>query len=159
MVAVIMGVAGAGKTTIGTMLAKRLRWCFIDADDFHPQENRDKMASGIALSDEDRIPWLESINSYLVFHCCDQSGCVVACSALKKRYRSIISRNSRTQFFCLSTKPQILQRRLEERTGHFFSPTLLQSQFDTLEISDDLTMIDCSQKPERIIERIVQSMT
>lgn len=154
MVAVIMGVAGAGKTTVGTELARGLGWRFVDADDFHPEENKIKMAGGDPLTDEDRLPWLENIHAFLQT-LGRTDNCILACSALKKRYRSIIAAGCDVLFFCLTAKPEILQQRLERRIGHFFAPALLQSQLSTLEISDDIILVDSSDELEEIVRNIL----
>ncbi len=154
-----MGVAGSGKTTIGTLLAKRLGRRFVDADDFHPIENKTKMAAGVPLTDEDRLPWLEKINRFLISERAGKDELVLACSALKKNYRAILSKNCQAKFFCLCAKAQILQKRLNQRPNHFFPPNLLQSQLKALEISDDLIIIDCSQSPETIVEQIASHST
>lgn len=126
-----MGVSGVGKTTVGTALADALGWSYIEGDTFHPRANRRKMASGVALSDEDRWPWLDRLVNEL--DACEGSA-VLACSALKLRYRDRL-RSSRLpiRFICLQGSEALISERLRERKGHYMPPSLLRSQLDTLE--------------------------
>jgi gluconokinase len=129
---VVMGVSGCGKTTVGRAVAAQLQVEFIDGDVFHPQSNVDKMHSGTPLTDQDRQPWLEAISEWLADHV--DRGAVVGCSALRRRYRDILRRGaSQAAFLHLEGEPSVVQKRIEERKGHFMPPSLLRSQFDTLE--------------------------
>ncbi|XP_057252487.1 probable gluconokinase isoform X2 [Pezoporus wallicus] len=147
---VVMGVSGAGKTTVGSRLAAKLGWKFYDADDYHSTENKKKMAEGIALNDEDRIPWLCALHDILRREQLSRQDAVLACSALKKMYRHIlvsgvsaIESNHPEQprenpalrilFVHLDGPVDTIAGRLEKRRGHFMPPELLKSQFDTLE--------------------------
>lgn len=132
MIYIIMGVSGVGKTTIGKGLSQRLNIPFYDADDFHPKTNKDKMASGLPLQDEDRWPWLDLIvTNYADWK---RTGAVLACSALKEKYRERLQiDNDEVQLIYLSASYDIVQKRLSERSAHFFDPNLLQSQYDALE--------------------------
>ncbi len=130
---VVMGVSGSGKSTVGAALAQRLRVPFGDADDFHPQANIDKMASGHALDDDDRRPWLEAIGSWLAERA-GTTGGVVTCSALKQSYRDLIRDAAPTAVFVhLEGSREVIARRQASRPGHFMPASLLDSQFDTLE--------------------------
>jgi gluconokinase len=129
---VVMGVSGSGKSTVGAAVAQRLRVPFADADDFHPDANIAKMTAGHPLNDDDRRPWLESIGDWLAERC--QGGGVMSCSALKRTYRDQLRRHCpEVEFLHLVGTPEVIGRRQASRPGHFMPPSLLKSQFDTLE--------------------------
>jgi gluconokinase len=129
---VVMGVSGSGKSTVGAALAQRLGVPFADADDFHPQANIAKMTAGIALDDDDRAPWLDSIGFWLAQH--SEAGGVMSCSALKRKYRDQLrKRCPSTEFVHLSGSPEVIARRQASRPGHFMPASLMASQFATLE--------------------------
>src|SRR6185295_1252338 len=129
---VAMGVSGSGKSTVGAALAQRLRVPFADADDFHPPANIAKMTAGEPLNDDDRYPWLESIGAWLAERC--DSGGVMSCSALKRKYRDQLrSHCPDVAFLHLSGSPEVIAKRQSSRPGHFMPASLLASQFDTLE--------------------------
>jgi carbohydrate kinase (thermoresistant glucokinase family) len=129
---VVMGVSGSGKTTVGQLLAARLGLPFEDADSLHPAANIEKMAAGIALTDEDREPWLALVGSH--FAAAEDTGLVVACSALKRSYRkAILAAEPLVRFVHLAGSIELIQRRLGHRHGHFMPASLLISQFSTLE--------------------------
>lgn len=132
---VVMGVSGCGKTSIGTLLARSLGLGFRDGDDLHPQSNKDKMASGTPLNDEDRWPWLDLVGLTLLM----PGGAVVACSALKRSYRERILQSApNTVFIHLHGDRDLLMERLGNRKNHFMPPSLLDSQLATLEsLGDD----------------------
>lgn len=128
---VIMGVSSCGKSTVGELLAQRTGLPFRDGDDMHPAANIEKMASGQALDDDDRKPWLESIGRFLAEQ---ESGAIVGCSALKHSYRDIIRAAAPdTVFIHLHGSYELLKERMSRRTGHFMPVSLLDSQFETLE--------------------------
>jgi gluconokinase len=128
---VVMGVSGSGKSTVSAALAQRLRVPFADADDFHPPANIAKMASGQALNDDDRYPWLDAIGQWLTEH---PDGGVMSCSALKRKYRDQLRRHcADVDFLYLSGSPEVIGRRQASRPGHFMPASLLASQFSTLE--------------------------
>src|SRR5438477_2605489 len=131
----IMGVSGSGKSTIGKKLAIKIGFSFFDGDDFHPAPNKEKMKAGIPLTDEDRIEWLIRMN-VLAKEQMKKEGAVIACSGLKEKYRSILSEGISIPFFWVFLQGdfELIQRRMEARTGHFMPATLLTSQFETLEI-------------------------
>lgn len=154
-----MGVSGAGKTTVGRLLAERLGWAFHDGDDLHPDANVRKMASGIPLTDDDRWPWLERIGS--VMRRCDDAGrhAVVACSALRERYRVFLAGQSGdVAIVFLRGDRKTIRRRVEERDGHFMPPDLLDSQFDSLEEPRDAVVVDVAGSPEEIVGAIVSGL-
>jgi gluconokinase len=131
---VVMGVSGSGKSTIGALLARDLGVPFADADDLHPIENIEKMASGQPLNDDDRWPWLAKVGDALADGGKSGNGLVMACSALKRRYRDAIrERAPHTLFVHLHGSREVLGTRTEGRSGHFMPPSLLDSQFASLE--------------------------
>lgn len=128
---VVMGVSGSGKSTVGAALAQRLRVPFADADDFHPPANVAKMSSGEPLDDDDRYPWLEAIGEWLAAHPC---GGVMSCSALKRKYRDQLREHcGEIEFVHLYGSTEVIGKRQASRPGHFMPPSLLASQFKTLE--------------------------
>jgi gluconokinase len=133
-VLLVMGVSGSGKTTIGALLARLLRWEFADADSFHPAENVRKMKSGIALSDEDRWPWLRAIAEWIDETKAAGGHGVVACSALKRSYREVlIGDGTDVRLVYLKGDMATVRQRMAMRQGHFMPVALLRSQFETLE--------------------------
>lgn len=155
MIYYIMGVSGCGKSTIGTLLAKKLSLPYFDGDDFHSPENVAKMASGIPLTDEDRWPWLENI-AIKASELAD-TGAVFACSALKAEYRKVLEAGlgRKITWVFLSGSRELLTQRLQQRKGHYMPPDLLQSQLDTLEPPKNALRIDISAHPEEIINQII----
>ena len=128
---VAMGVSGSGKSTVGAALAGRLRVPFEDADDLHPQANIDKMTRGEPLGDSDRWPWLERIGEWLAEHA---GGGVIACSALKRKYRDQLRHHCpEVSFLHLAGGRDVIEKRQASRPGHFMPASLLTSQFETLE--------------------------
>jgi gluconokinase len=154
---VLMGPAGAGKTTIGTALAQSLGWQFLDADDFHSADNVQKMRRGIGLTDDDRAPWLATMRDALARALASDTSVVLACSALKEEYRrALIPANagSRIRFVYLRADEAVLRERLAHRTGHYAGPQLLASQLETLEEPADALWVDASRSPAEIVSRI-----
>jgi gluconokinase len=135
MILIVAGVSGSGKTTVGALIAGHLHWRFADADDFHPESNVAKMRSGIPLTDEDRLPWLEAIAAWMDERIKAGESAVVACSALKRGYRDLLLRGrpDATMVF-LEVSHDELARRLAMRAGHFFPKQLLESQMKTVEL-------------------------
>ncbi len=134
MVYIVMGVSGCGKSTVGRMLADQLGLPFYDADAYHPAENVEKMKRSVPLTDEDRKPWLERLAREIVRWNAN-GGAVLACSALRERYRRVLSGgdDERTLFVHLKGGMDLILERMSGREGHFFPPSLLESQFRTLE--------------------------
>jgi gluconokinase len=153
-----MGVAGSGKTTIGQALAEQTGWPFIDADDYHPEENRAKMAAGRALSDEDRVGWLQTLNAVLRDTIRDGTTAILACSALAERYRAILVRGiAGVTFVYLKVTPEVALRRMQER-HHFFPPSLASSQFESLEVPSDSIVVDASQPVPDVVAEVVAKL-
>ena len=151
---IIMGVAGCGKSTIGAMLAHELGWDFYDADDFHSESNRIKMAQNIPLTDEDRADWLDSLRSLIGQNIQNERSIVLACSALKKSYRDTLMINDQVEFIYLRGTYEQIEARLLQRSGHFMSAKMLASQFDILEEPQDAVTIDITHTPQEIISVI-----
>ena len=158
MMAIVMGVCGVGKTTVGRALATELGCSFFDADDFHPQSNVTKMASGIALTDDDRWPWLDRLAAEMhALRDRGQDG-VLACSALRQAYRDRLSRDGDVQFIYLKADASTIEPRLAARTGHCMPPALLASQFATLEEPQDAIVIDAAQPVGAQVAAIVEKL-
>jgi gluconokinase len=134
VILIVAGVAGSGKTTVGALLAGRLRWRFADADTFHPEANVAKMHAGIPLTDADRRPWLQAVTAWMDERIAAGQSGVVTCSALKRAYRDqlLAGRPMATMVF-LEVSRERLEQRLRARPGHFFPEKLLDSQLSTLE--------------------------
>ncbi|CAL2061285.1 decarboxylating NADP(+)-dependent phosphogluconate dehydrogenase [Tenacibaculum sp. 190524A05c] len=155
---VVMGVSGCGKSTIGNSLSQKMKIPFIDADDFHPKANIEKMSQGEALTDKDRLPWLQALNAELKTKG-ESDGAILACSALKEEYRKILSDNITTiQWVFLEGGFDLIKNRIEARSNHFMDATLLQSQFDTLEIPNYGMKVSCEKSPEDITNEIIREM-
>ncbi len=152
----VMGVSGAGKTTIGTLLARRLNGRFLDADSLHPASNVQKMARGEPLNDADRGPWLDRVRAEMAAHQ-GPAPLVVACSALKKSYRDRLGRGL-YELVYLRGGPEVIGMRLAHRKGHFMPPALLDSQLAALEAPKDALVVDVDAPPEIIVERIVAGL-
>lgn len=154
---VLMGPAGAGKTTTGLALAQSLGWRFLDADDFHSAANVEKMRRGVALTDDDRAPWLAAMQDVLERALATDTSIVLACSALKERYRRALTptaAGSQIRFVYLQADEVILRERLAHRTGHYAGTQLLASQLETLEEPRDALWVDASRPPAEIVSRI-----
>jgi carbohydrate kinase (thermoresistant glucokinase family) len=158
MVYVVMGVSGCGKTTVGTLLANEKKIPFFDADDFHPEENIRKMQSGNPLDDNDRKPWL-NILSEKIRDWNDDSGAALACSALKKSYRKILtSKTNDVTFIWLDGSYDLINSRMQKREGHYMPPDLLQSQFDALEPPSEAVKVNIEQPPDNILSDILKTL-
>lgn len=155
MVILIMGVSGVGKSTIGLRLAEALDWTFIEADDHHLPESVTKMRAGTPLVDADRLPWLASLNRRLREADAKGEDVVLACSALKRAHRERLARGvDRVETVYLDAPEPLVAERLEGRTGHFMSPLLLRSQFETLEPPEDAHVVDAALPTEAVVREI-----
>ncbi|HEY6108337.1 MAG TPA: gluconokinase [Gemmatimonadales bacterium] len=155
----VMGVSGAGKTLVGTLLAGALGVAFLEGDDLHPADNVRRMAQGIPLTDDDRRGWLAAIAARLAEARRTDTGLVVACSALKRAYRDVLRRaDPDIRFVYLTGEPALIARRLSQRVGHYMPATLLDSQLATLEpptSEEHAWTFDLADSPESIVEEIV----
>lgn len=159
MIIIVMGVAGAGKSTLGKALAAALGWPFIEGDDFHPAANREKMARGEALDDDDRDPWLQRLRGCIAELDGRRASAVIACSALKERYRRRLADGlADVRFVFLSGRGETIARRLRARSAHFMPPDLLESQLAALEAPAGAIRVpvelDTAQQVEGVIGRI-----
>jgi gluconokinase len=149
-----MGPAGSGKTTVGKMLAAQLNWDFYDGDNFHSPANINKMSRGIPLSDDDRIPWLNSIREAILQWDAQHRNVVLACSALKRSYRELLQINSNVKRVYLKGSYELLRERLHSRKGHYAGEQILAGQLADLEEPTDAITIDAAQSPEQIVAEI-----
>ncbi|HEY2722320.1 MAG TPA: gluconokinase [Chitinophagaceae bacterium] len=152
----IMGVSGSGKTTIGKKLSQSTGIPFFDGDDFHSEANKEKMRAGHPLTDEDRAGWLTRINE-LAKEQMKKNGAIIACSALKEKYRTILSAGITVPLYWvfLQGSYAAIEKRMEERRGHYMKSKMLASQFETLEIPANAITIDISKSPDEIVDLIV----
>lgn len=159
MVIVLFGPMGCGKTTVGEILAKKMGWDFYDGDDFHPQENKIKMAKGIPLDDHAREPWLHALYQIIQNHLANEKGMVLACSALKKKYRTMLGIDQK-QVFSVFLKGSfaLLKSRITDRSHEYMAESLLQSQLDTLEEPKNGLTVDISDPPEQICQTIIDKL-
>ena len=153
-----MGVTGAGKTTIGILLAQRLGWEFADADSFHSPANVEKIKQGIALDDADRAPWLRAMREAMEGWVAAGKSVVLACSALKKSYRHELFISGQTKFVYLKGSHDLIAQRLRQRQGHFASETILASQFAALEEPDDAITASIDHTVEEIVADIMRQL-
>lgn len=156
-----MGVSGSGKTTVGEALSKRMNIPFYDSDHFHPAANIEKMSAGIPLDDSDREPWLEAIHDFAVEQLPDRS-VMIATSALKETYRQKLDGDlepEQVQWIFLYGSYELLYRRIADRKGHFMPESLLQSQFDTLEVPHrNVISVNVDQTVEEIVDEIIRRL-
>jgi gluconokinase len=159
MIVVLMGVSGSGKTTIGTLLAERMGTIFADADDYHPAANKQKMAAGLPLNDDDRQPWLETLNRLLRGWFESGKGGILACSALKEKYRETLASGmpeDSVQFVLLDGAKELIAERLAARKHEYMNPKLLESQLATLEPPTDALRVVNDRPPQEIVEQILE---
>jgi gluconokinase len=154
MIIVMTGVTGSGKSTIGRLLAAQLQWKFYEGDDFHPSVNIEKLKRGAPLDDEDRLPWLTAIRDTIRAAIDRGENAVIACSALKESYRRMLRINAEVVLIHLQANPELIDERLKHRTGHFMNPSLIQSQFETLEEPEAALQIDAGLSPGEIVRLI-----
>lgn len=158
---VVMGVAGSGKTTVAALLAGRLGAAFAEGDDFHSPANVEKMSSGVALTDEDRWPWLAGIRDWLAERARAGESAVVPCSALRRAYRDRLREAGPVRFVHLTGTQELLSGRIQGRAGHFMKPEMLTSQLATLEHLDDDEdgfSVDITARPAVVVEDIIAQL-
>lgn len=154
---IVMGVSGCGKSSVGKSLAENLGWDFYDADDFHPPENVAKMENGTALDDSDRAPWLASLNELISSSLKVDKPGVLACSALKDRYRrQLMDGNHGVQIVYLKGSYELIWSRMKTRTDHYMKPHMLKSQFETLEEPTNAIVVDISLSVDEIVQEVLK---
>ncbi len=155
---IVMGVSGCGKSTVGMHLAGALSWDFYDADDFHSPASVNKMASGIPLDDDDRLPWLQALHDLIARCLKERRPGVLACSALKQRYRDqLLAGNANTRLVYLRGDYETILRRMRQRKMHYMKPEMLRSQFDELEEPEDVLVVDACMGVEAITWTVLQA--
>ena len=162
MILVLMGVSGSGKTTIGTLMAERTGAVFADADDYHPAANKAKMAAGHPLNDEDREPWLETLNKLMRGWFEAGKNGILACSALKEKYRATLASGmpeGTVHFVLLDGSKELIAERLAARHHEFMNSKLLDSQIATLECPKDALRIVNDRAPEEIVNEILEHLS
>jgi gluconokinase len=158
MFIIFTGVAGAGKTTVGKLLAQELGWRFYEGDDFHPAANIQKMRRGEPLTDSDRAPWLARLRALLEQVLKREETGILACSALKRSYRARLRVDERVILVHLAVSRTLIERRLKQRKGHFINPSLTESQFDTLEPPQTALTLDASLPPAVLVEQVRKAL-
>jgi gluconokinase len=157
VIVIVFGVSGAGKTTVGKLLAEQFGWQFYEADDFHPRVNIEKMHTGRPLTDEDRWPWLDRLREQIMRSLNVKENAVLACSALKRAYRERLRVNDDVKFVFLRGDYTLIESQLRRRRGHFMNPALLKSQFADLEepgSDEDALTIELGRTPKELVEEI-----
>ena len=156
---IVMGVSGSGKTTIGRLLAARLRWPFFDGDDYHSEANVARMEAGHPLTDADRQPWLGQLRDLIQEHLALGESSVVACSALKRSYRATLkASDDRVRFLHLEGDFDLILGRMHSRAGHFMKAGMLRSQFETLEPPAQAIVIAVNVPPETVVETAMRAL-
>jgi len=158
MILILMGVVGAGKTTVGRLLAQQLQWKFADADDFHPGSNIEKIRQGISLNDDDRRPWLKLLRVSIANWSAAGVSVVLACSALKESYRQELTTGPEVRFVYLKGSPDLIAHRLRSRQGHFADGQILVSQIADLEEPHEAITVDVDKPPEQIVTEIREKL-
>jgi carbohydrate kinase (thermoresistant glucokinase family) len=153
---ILMGVSGCGKTSVGEGLSEILNWSFYDGDDFHPQANIDKMSQGIPLNDDDRQPWLERLHDLIVERLDQDQSLIVACSALKAKYRQILKGDlDAVKFVHLAGSFELIYERIQQRDGHYMKAEMLRSQFTDLEPPQHVLTVSIETEVNSIADEIV----
>jgi gluconokinase len=160
VIIIVMGVSGSGKTTVGRLLAGELGWPFYEGDDYHPPANIQKMSHGMALTDDDRSGWLDMLSRLIRELEGEGRSAVVACSALKQEYRDVLAGRGITdvRFVYLKGTRDLIRKRVEERRGHYMKADLLESQFDILEEPARSVVVDISESPGLIVNRVKRAL-
>jgi gluconokinase len=159
---VVMGVTGSGKTTVATELARRLGWDFTEGDDHHPAANVAKMRAGTPLDDDDRRPWLLELAGWIGQHEAEGRSCVLTCSALKRRYRDLLCDGHPSVWFAHVSGPQeLITERVTARQGHYMPPSLVPSQYATLEpLGDDEPgrVVPATGSPAEVVDALLADL-
>jgi len=158
VIVVLMGVAGSGKTTIGQMLADAIPCPFLEGDSLHSEANIEKMSDGIPLTDADRAPWLSAIHARMLDVYNRGHSVVVGCSALKQSYRTVLAEGLPLTWVYLKGSPELIRSRISHRTSHFMKVAMLASQFEALEEPAEALVVDASESPDAIVERILSEL-
>jgi gluconokinase len=159
LILIFMGVSGSGKTKVAKLFAEKTGAVFYEGDDFHPPANIAKMREGIPLTDEDRAQWLQALREVIVRSLVRNELAAVTCSALKAKYREQLEGgDARVRFVFLTGSQELIEERLKRRSGHFMPPTLLASQFATLEPPSDALTFSCEKTPEQIVSELVHTL-
>jgi gluconokinase len=158
MIVLVMGTTGAGKTTVGKLLAEKLSWTFLDADDFHPAANVEKMRQGIPLTDADRVPWLAAIHAELARQNAAGKDCVLACSALKNSYRETIGAGLAMKTVYLKGSYEEMRAHILARHGHFAGEGILAGQFLDLEEPGEAIVVSVRHTPGEIVEEVLEEL-
>jgi len=158
MIVLVMGTTGAGKTTVGKLLAQELSWTFLDADDFHPAANIAKMKEGIPLTDADRVPWLAAIHAELVRQGAASKDCVLACSALKNSYRETIGAGLPMKIVYLKGSYEEMRAHILARHDHFAGEGILAGQFRDLQEPSDAIVVSVRYTPGEIVEEVLKEL-
>jgi gluconokinase len=161
VILILFGVSGAGKTTIGRLLATNLCWKFYDADDFHPQTSIARMRKGVALTEQERWPWLHNLRDLIEQQLTAKENAVLACSALRKTYRQYLRVSEEVQFVYLRGSYELIANQIQQRRGHFMDPALLRSQFETFEEpepTDGVLTIDLGRPSEELVDEIREKL-
>jgi gluconokinase len=158
MILLVMGVTGSGKTTVAKILAERLGYVFLEADDFHSPANKEKMHAGIPLTEADRVPWLDAIHQELVRQRELGDDVVLACSALKESYRRRLAEDVQLKVIYLKGSYELIRERLHARHGHFAGEAILADQFANLEEPKDAIVVSIEKSPEEIVKEILEAL-
>jgi gluconokinase len=156
---ILMGVAGSGKTAVGMRVAQQLDWIFLDADNFHPPANIEKMKHGIPLNDQDRAPWLQRLHDELQHQMAASHSVILACSALKESYRKVLhDAVSPPTLVYLDVDPETIRDRLQHRSAHFFPKELMESQFAALEKPNDAIIVDARKPLDAVVDQVIRAL-
>jgi carbohydrate kinase (thermoresistant glucokinase family) len=159
LIIIVIGVSGAGKSTLGRALARALDWTFIEGDDFHPPRNVGKMRRGEPLNDEDRAPWLAELHRHIAALERQGRDAVLACSALKRSYRTVLSRGiQELRFVFLGGDSEVIRARLRDREAHFMPAGLLDSQIATLETPEDAIFVNIKLSTAQQVKQVLRTL-
>ena len=158
MIIIVMGVAGSGKTTVGTMLAEAMNCRFLDGDSLHPAANVEKMTRGIPLTDADRAPWLAAIHARLLEASRSGRSLVVGCSALRQSYRAALAEGIAITWVYLKGSEALIRSRLRHRDGHYMKADMLASQFEALEEPSNAIVLDISNPPRELVQEVLTAL-